>query len=150
MGRKVQKQIGMIGVLGVLAITLVGAAPALATVHIVNQTGTTFVPDNLEVAIGDTVRWVYSGGSHTVTNGTGASDPQAGVLFDAPLNGANPTFEYVFDGPTGVYSYFCRPHETLGMTGQVVVAAETPVEDPPLITEYTTWGEVKDIFRDDD
>ena len=69
---------------------------ACATTHTVTQVNLTFSPDALTVLVGDTVRWVHSSGSHTVTNGTGAADPAAGTLFDEALTAANPVVEYVF------------------------------------------------------
>lgn len=115
----------------VFAIALVIATPvaSTATKHIVNQSSLSFVPNTLTIVQGDTVEWVWSGGSHTVTNGAGASDPNAGVLFDASLNSVNTTFQYVFTTP-GTVPYFCRPHETLGMTGTITVDVPTGVRTP--------------------
>jgi len=111
-----------------LAATLVAllAPVSSATLHIVNQIGTTFDPPSVPIVEGDTVRWVWSAGGHTVTNGTGAVDPNAGVLFDATLDTFNPTFEYVFM-TAGTYPYFCRPHELFDMKGTIEVAVPTDV-----------------------
>jgi glucose/arabinose dehydrogenase/plastocyanin len=89
---------------------------AQAATHIVNQTGTSFVPATITVAPGDKVRWVWSSGIHTVTSGTPCT---ADGRFNAPLDGAHPTFEYVI--PTGVpqIRYFCTPHCIFGMTGTI-------------------------------
>jgi plastocyanin len=107
----------------------------MAMKHIVDQVSLTFVPNTLTIVEGDTVQWVRSGGSHTVTNGTGASDPDVGTLFDAPLNFSNPTFEYVFT-TAGTYPYFCRPHESSGMTGTITVDVATGAR-PPLAAGVT-------------
>lgn len=102
------------------ACAVVLAVPAGATVHVVQQVNLTFSPSEITVVEGDTVRWVHGGQSHTVTSGTGAADPEVGDLFDAPLNAANPIFEYVFT-TAGDVPYFCRPHELMGMDGMVHV-----------------------------
>lgn len=92
--------------------------------------------DTVTIMVGEVVRWQRLVGAHTVTSGTGAADPQAGALFDAPLDAANPIFEFQFNAE-GLYPFFCRPHESDGMFGAVrVVPGGTP-------TRSTTWGELK-------
>jgi plastocyanin len=111
-----------------IALALFMTTTAFATTHTVNQSGLSFVPSNLAVSVGDTVRWNWTAGVHTVTNGTGLGDPEVGQLFDDPLTSANPTAVFVFT-QVGVVPYFCRPHLTLGMTGTVTVEAVSGVED---------------------
>jgi glucose/arabinose dehydrogenase/plastocyanin len=103
------------------AIAVIPLLPAAswATTHTVTQSGTTFSPSSITVAPGDTVHWVWTSGSHTVTSGTPCTAD--GIHFDAPLNSTHPTFDYVI--PTFVTSipYFCRPHCAFGMTGVITV-----------------------------
>lgn len=113
-----------------LAIFVLPAAAFGQTTHIINQSGFAFSPNEIDVQVGDTVRWVWSTGNHTVTSGTGASDPDVGTLFDAPLDLANTSFEFTF-GSAGDYPYFCRPHETFGMTGVVHVGPVSAVDELP-------------------
>lgn len=122
--RNTRIRIALVVFLSVLAIFWL---PTLhAETHTVTQINLTFSPSSLTIAAGDTVRWVRTAGSHTVTNGTGAADPNAGTLFDAPLNLTTPSFEYVFTVPA-TYPYFCRPHESFGMTGTITVDPPTGV-----------------------
>lgn len=72
--------------LAAVVLMLMSATTAMAVTHTVNQVGLTFQPDDLTIEIGDTVEWNWSTGSHTVTSGLGNGDPNAGNLFDAPLN----------------------------------------------------------------
>jgi len=109
---------------------LLPTTSALATVHVVNQTGLAFVPANITIASGDTVRWVWSAGIHTVTNGTSLADPGLASLFDAPLTTASRSFQFRFT-TVGVVPYLCRPHSTLGMVGAVTVRAPTSVDNTP-------------------
>ena len=106
--------------------------PALAwgTTHTVNQAGLAFDPDEITIKVGDTVQWIWSGGSHIVTSGTDLNDPEVGDLFDAPLNSNNPSFVYTFT-EVGSFDYFCRPHVNFGMTGTVTVTAPSAVGDSP-------------------
>jgi plastocyanin len=124
-------------------IALALAPPAPAATHTVNQVNLTWQPDSVFIEVGDTVEWVWSVGSHTATNGTGAADPNAGTLFDAPLNSTTPLVSYTFNS-VGDYPFFCRPHEGFGMKGNVNVSQPTPVQDS---VESTTWSRVKAIYR---
>lgn len=99
--------------------TVTVAAIASQTVQ-VSASGVSFSPANVSINVGDAVRWTSSG-SHTVTSGTGAADPNAGNEFDRTLP-AGQSFQHTFSAP-GVYHYFCRPHEGSGMKGTVTVTA---------------------------
>jgi plastocyanin len=109
---------------------MVAAGNSFAVTHTVNQVSLTFDPPTIDIQVGDTVEWIWSGGSHTVTNGVDLDDPDLGVLFDAPLNSVNPSFSYTFAEP-GEYPYLCRPHFLFNMTGVVNVAPATPVSEKP-------------------
>ena len=127
--------------LAMLTLVLVPAL-ALAATHTVDQVGFTFVPDDLTIEVGDTVEWVWSGGSHTVTSGVSGSG-DAGDLFNSPLTAANPLFSFTFT-ETGDVPYHCVPHAGLGMVGIIRVDPATPVEEG---TETTTFGRVKNLYR---
>jgi len=114
-------------------------APAGAADHIITQTGFTFVSDDLTISVGDEVEWDWTGGSHTVTSGTGLADPDIGLFFDVPLDSANDSFSYQFD-TVGDFPYFCRPHVDLGMTGIIRVTPSVPNDE-------STWSAVKSLYR---
>ena len=82
-----------------------------ATVHEIMVASFSFTPSSLNVAVGDTIRWVWQDGDHTTTcNGTtGTSRPAGADPWDAPIDGANTTFEYVVT-VAGDYDYKCIPH----------------------------------------
>lgn len=88
--------------------------------------------DTAKIFEGQTILWKWQGGGHTVTSGTGALDPQAGVLFDQPLNnvGGGTTFSFQFNN-VGTFDFFCRPHEGFGMKGVVVVKSLVAVDPAP-------------------
>jgi plastocyanin len=114
----------------ILLAALAAATPALAAIHVVTQSGFGFAPKDIVIGVGDTVRWDWTGGSHTVTNGASLADPALGTLFDAALNTSNRTFSYTFTAP-GTVPYLCRPHAGGGMTGTVVVQAASAVDQVP-------------------
>ena len=77
----------------------------------------TFDPKTLEVKVGTTVTWTLDG-VHSVTGGEG---PQPNP--DSPIGDSGigvPTYEVTFEGE-GTFPYFCIPHESVGMTGEIVV-----------------------------
>lgn len=83
-----------------------------------------FSPKDVSVLVGDTVIWTATAGTHSITSGTGSSDPQSGALFDHDLDSGQ-TFARVFNA-AGVVHYYCKPHEGDGMKGTVTVSAIAP------------------------
>jgi len=99
------------------------AGRAAGETHTVMAFSTTFEPATVQVAPGDTVTWHYvTGYPHTVTSG----DPcTSDGIFDAPLNGSNPSFTWdVPADASGDITYFCQPHCAIGMTGVLQVVSE--------------------------
>jgi plastocyanin len=111
----------------VLAIVVLGpVAAASAATHVITQQGFTFSPSTVTVAPGDTIQWVRTAGSHTVTSG---SPCQASGLFNAPLNSTNTSFTWVVPNKlaNSTVGFFCSPHCSFGMTGSIVVG---PIPNP--------------------
>lgn len=116
---------------------------AQADTVVVTQINVTFQPANITINVGDTVRWVRTGGFHDVTEGTDGT-VDGDEAFFGPLNAGNPIFEHTFDAafvaanprPGGVYDYFCSPHFTFGMIGTVTVqdAPGTSYCDCPMVS----------------
>ncbi|NUL82939.1 MAG: hypothetical protein HUU60_09485 [Armatimonadetes bacterium] len=71
------------------------------------------------IKAGDTVRWVWISGSHTITSDTG--------LFNTSFNSTSPPFNFQFNVP-GQYSYRCQPHFSFGMVGTVIVLPRGDVD----------------------
>lgn len=51
-----------------------------------------FLPQAVEVELGDTVLFTWQRGEHVLASGSGPDDASAGELFDVPLDEANPVF----------------------------------------------------------
>ena len=95
-----------------------------------------FVPDTVNISVGDTVRWTWESDSHSVTSGTSCiADGQfcspdnmncdAGILNDTGF-----VYEFTFTQP-GMYQYFCAIHCFAAMTGVVnVLPAVRPLPTP--------------------
>jgi plastocyanin len=107
--------------MAVLGLILLGfgcnKAPATHNTQVVME-DSRFVPDSVEVAVGDTVTWVNQGAlPHTSTSGQpGAPDGRwdSGTL----ANGGS--FMFVFTS-AGDFHYYCTFHGAMGMKGVVSV-----------------------------
>ena len=96
----------------------------------------TFMPDTVNISVGDTVRWTWASDSHSVTSGTSCT---ADGQFCSPdnmncevgiLNNTGFVYEFTFTQP-GMYQYFCALHCFGGMTGVVnVLPAVRPLPTP--------------------
>ncbi|RYZ53795.1 MAG: T9SS type A sorting domain-containing protein [Sphingobacteriales bacterium] len=101
-----------------LALSL-GSFTADATVHTIlassGFTGNNFSPSSLAIPLGDTVLFQLANGSHnTISLGI----PSGAAPWNAPLDGSNPTFQYV-PAVVGTYNYHCSFHP--GMNGSITV-----------------------------
>ncbi|MGH9173505.1 MAG: plastocyanin/azurin family copper-binding protein [Vicinamibacterales bacterium] len=76
----------------------------------------TFVPAQVTISPGQTIRWVNEAAApdHTVTP-DGHSE-----WTSQPMTDAGQTFEHTFNS-AGSFPYFCEPHLSQGMTGTITV-----------------------------
>jgi plastocyanin len=74
-----------------------------------------FDDDEVTVEAGTTIRWINTTiDFHTVT-------PDGHSAWaEWQTNGAGETFEVTLSTP-GTYDYFCAPHQSIGMTGRIIV-----------------------------
>ena len=88
--------------------------------------GFQFVPDTLNISVGDTVRWTWANSGHSVTSGPPCqSDSQFCSPNDMNCNSGNLSnqgtiYQHTFTN-AGTYSYFCAAHCVIGMTGVINV-----------------------------
>ena len=132
----------------------------LHTIEMISEGGEEiFVPDRIQIAPGDTVRWVLASGFHTTTAyhpeyaDKAARIPQDAMPWDSGLiRSDGEIFEQRFE-IEGTYCYYCTPHEALGMLGVVVVGkpvvGEAGLSDPSpdlpkaaveKLNEYVQWA----------
>ncbi len=110
----------------VLVITmLAGATPAVGETVIVEVSNFAFTPSNVTIDEGDVIRWEWISGSHTTTSGSGCNGDG---LWNEPIDISNQMFERQFND-AGSYPYFCIPHCSFGMTGNITVEMPTGVLD---------------------
>jgi LPXTG-motif cell wall-anchored protein len=96
-----------------MLLTLAVGGPASAATANVSEVDFDFVPATVTIAVGDTVVWTNNGASpHTSTGGSwnsGTMNPGA-------------SFSHTFSS-AGTFPYVCSFHESIGMTGTVIVGA---------------------------
>jgi plastocyanin len=95
-----------------------------------------YQPQDITIQVGDTVKWVASGGSHNVAFWKDSIPAGAEALITKAMEADKDTiplatkryptagtgFTMVFAGfPKGVYKYFCSPHLRMGMVGKITV-----------------------------
>ncbi len=98
-----------------------------------------FAPHVVRVNVGGTVTFHNESGSHATAAYHPDNDkpqlvPDGAAAWDSGLlteQGA--TFEHTFE-TEGIYHYYCKPHETLGMIGTVIVG-EPDAHDQPALEE---------------
>ena len=98
-----------------------------ATTHIVEMTGDyEFVPSELTIQQGDSVKWVLIAKEHEVASGTvietkdGKEGVPDGLWNSDTLRTAKESFTYTFNS-TGTFPYYCDSHVDLGMIGTITV-----------------------------
>lgn len=118
-----------------LAVLLAACSSGRAPDEVGMLDSNAFEPATITVTTGTTVTWVNeSAAQHTVTayqdglpegasyfasGGAGNEEQARAAVSDGLIQPAG-DFSVTFEEP-GSYAYFCIPHETLGMTGTVVV-----------------------------
>jgi plastocyanin/cell division septation protein DedD len=139
----------------------------------VGKGGDVFVPDSVNISVGDTVRWTWAESGHSVSSGPPClvdsqfCSPDDTNCIAGVLSNIGTVYEHTFAEP-GVYSYFCHAHCIIGMTGVVNVSGGcTPAgwsagEDMPTVLVraagvhfqadgnfYTMGGRISDNPGDD-
>jgi plastocyanin len=112
----------------VLALLLMSTGTSAQTTHTVLQLNFDFSPNDLTIDVGDTVDFVWTSETHTVTEGLGPI-PTGGEAFDQLINPANQLFSLTFDTKflfefprvDDRYDYYCIPHFSFGQLGVVRV-----------------------------
>ncbi len=92
--------------------------------HLVLVSNYQFSPKDLNVTVGDTIKWKWVNGMHTTT-----SDSTTGLdVWNAPIDVNDSTFRYVIKAP-GTHTYYCVYHVSLGMVGSIIASPATEVKD---------------------
>jgi plastocyanin len=131
--------------LATLVLAASGTAMAVTVYVDVGGGGIFFVPDSVTIQRGDTVEWDWNDPiiAHTVTSGAnGMSDG----LFSSGFHTAPATFSFTFPN-AGTFPYFCAPHYSMGMVGQVIVTAATSTPTPTPGATTTVFGNISTRLR---
>ncbi len=91
------------------------AAAAGASVHTITVANYSFTPQVTNAQCGDTIKWVWSNGTHTTTS---TFIPGCAQAWNAYINSGSTTYSYQVTC-AGTYYYYCL-YDSM-MTGQIVV-----------------------------
>lgn len=122
------------------------AAQEEGTTHVVDMTDDLiFDPDSITIAPGDTVVWENVGEiGHSVTAyeaeqpeetefwASGGAESESAARSAYPEQGdvvGGESYEHTFE-TVGTYPYFCIPHESVGMLGEIVVQEGGATPEP--------------------
>jgi plastocyanin len=121
-------------VLAVFAVSFwVAIKPALAETYVVKMGSDTgqiqFIPSNLEIRSGDTVKWIMNKvPPHNVVFEsekipTGDKEIASSLSHKQLLFAAGDSYSSEFSEslPVGAYPYYCEPHRAAGMVGRIIV-----------------------------
>jgi plastocyanin len=95
-------------------------------VVMVGAGGLKFDPKDVQIAVGDTVQWLWANGGHNVVSGmNGQADnkfcsPNDMNCGAAPVSIAGTKYSHKFT-QAGAFPYYCKPHLGAGMVGSVTV-----------------------------
>jgi plastocyanin len=115
--RTVSIMLSIVFVVGALCPRTVGAAE-----YIIEFPGTSYIPAQLSVAVGDTIIWQGS----FVTHPLRSTSVPIGASSWGPINSGT-EFKYIVE-VQGTYQYECTAHASVGMTG-TFTATTTSVPD---------------------
>lgn len=99
------------------------SSPSFAVKHVVMVGNFFFNPASLNVNVGDTIRWVWSAGTHTTTSTPGAI-PAGAAPWDELITSSSTSYEYKVT-VAGSYAYVCTPHVP-GMVASFTAAGFSP------------------------
>ena len=136
---KIQNKAVLLAVLAVGVLSTIAPSAFAAEVIVENALGASvpgceetnecFLPYEVSINVGDTVKWVNDDtAAHTATGGTPVDGPSG--VFDSSLILAGSSFSFTFN-EAGTYEYFCMVHPW--MEGVVIVGAMA--EEPEGILE---------------
>lgn len=106
-----------------LLISLLTWNSAFSTIHTIDVNASDFSPFSLSSIVGDTIRWVWTGGTHNTVSG---SIPNGAASWSSPISSAVPYYDYVVV-VEGVYLFACTIHS---FYGQFSVAAANGINTP--------------------
>lgn len=100
---------------------LVFSSPVWADIDTVRMVDFSFVPSSITIEPGDTIVWKSTQQCCITHTTTRIATP---MTWNAPIPLGN-TFQLQFNDQ-GTFSYFCSPHQGIGMTGSVTVLSKVP------------------------
>ncbi|MCB0359724.1 MAG: CHRD domain-containing protein, partial [Bdellovibrionales bacterium] len=129
----------------IVVVQFVLAHCAAAETHVVRITDFSYIPQDITIDEGDTVRWVWEAEQHNVVSGNVATFSKDGT-FESEVEDTGYGYEVRFDRTLinahrmagNVYNYYCEPHAFMGMKGSITVRRQ----EKHFKAELRGWQEV--------
>ena len=103
------------------------------TIITVDSTNLRFSPASVTINEGDAIRFFWAG-QFLPHNAVDENE-----TFDSGETTTEEDYRFVFDlGLNGTFNYYCEPHKSLGMVGQITVIPVPPAENNSTGAENTT------------
>ncbi len=99
------------------------AGPTPAVIVVANDYK--YVPAKVTVKVGDTVRWTFTKGTHSVTSGTSCTKAAGTLELDSGEQSSPFTYDHTFT-TAGTYPYFCTYMQHCSMFNQQGTVTVTP------------------------
>lgn len=116
----------VLALLAIAALTLLSIGSARADTFTVAAVNFRFEPETRTAAVGDVVRWTFTGDPHTVTSGAPGS-PDGG--FDSGIKDPGDTYQLTLTS-AGTFRYYCAIHPEQMFGTLVVSAGSDPTPRP--------------------
>jgi plastocyanin len=130
--------LGFVSLALVVGLSLPSAAQDLDATKIITVRELDSSPGDLSIKTGDTIRWEWESGSHTILVQKPAPDADPVTFLEFALNSEKQDHEFRFD-EEGTFFYFAQgQRETI--SGTITVLEATPVK-------RSTWGRIKNLFE---
>lgn len=105
-----------------LSLLVCAVLQVKAETHVVTISSFQFSPANLNVVVGDVIRWEWAEGFH---NTASVTIPSGAAPWTSPVSAGGFSFEYTVTA-AGTYDYQCDPHAGF-MTGSFTASGLVPV-----------------------
>jgi plastocyanin len=96
-----------------------------ASVVVISDAPTEFMPRTVKVKVGDTVKWQNTGGIAHSVEFVGETLPEGTASSESGIMAPHKSYSFTFEAP-GSYAYICRFHVINGMIGKVIVVPDEP------------------------
>jgi plastocyanin len=125
-------------------LSILFSGKVFGNIHIIQASGVTFTPSQVNATVGDTIKWQWIDGAH---NTISLAVPSGAVSWNSLLDTLHPTFVYVLT-TAGTYNYECSFHVAFGMTGSIAANPNAVIhQNSEVPEEYNLYQNYPNPFN---